>query len=110
MDKIFFKDSDILLEDLGNGLSRKICAYNDDLMVCRVHFDKGAIGKMHTHPHSQVTYVLSGEFEVTCENKKSVLKAGDSVYQASNINHGLVCLEEGTILDIFTPCRKDFLN
>jgi quercetin dioxygenase-like cupin family protein len=35
--------------------------------------------------------------------------AGDSTYKQPDIEHGAVCLEAGVLLDIFTPCRQDFL-
>ena len=52
-------------EEQGGGVKRKILAYGDALMQVEVHFEKGAVGAMHSHPHSQLTYVLSGEFEFT---------------------------------------------
>jgi len=34
---------------------------------------------------------------------------GDSVFLASNVPHGVQCLEKGIVLDIFTPMREDFV-
>jgi len=97
------------LEDLGGGIKRKITAYNDNLMCVEVHFETGAVGAMHSHPHEQITYILSGRFEFNIGGNKKVLSAGDATYKQPNIEHGAVCLEAGVLLDIFTPCRKDFL-
>jgi hypothetical protein len=33
------------------------------MMAVEVNFAAGAVGPMHNHPHEQLTYVLSGEFE-----------------------------------------------
>lgn len=49
-------------ETVGNGVSRQIMAYNDDLMLVKVKFEKGAKGDPHTHPHTQATYVAEGKF------------------------------------------------
>ena len=73
-------------------------------------FADNAIGYMHNHPHEQLTYVLSGEFEFTIEGQKTRLKAGDSVYVPSSVLHGALCISEGRLLDIFTPQREDFLK
>lgn len=96
-------------EDLGGGVKRKILAYGDALMQVEVHFEKGAVGAMHSHPHSQLTYVLSGKFEFTIDGETKIVSAGDTLYKTPNVVHGCVCLEEGVLLDTFNPLREDFL-
>ena len=107
--KNYFISDDLELEDLGNGIKRKITAYNDSLMCVEVHFEEGAIGAEHTHPHEQITYIISGEFEFNVGGKKMLLKAGDTTFKQSGVLHGAVCKKKGVLLDIFTPCRQDFL-
>lgn len=105
----YFVNNDIALEDLGDGIKRKVLAYNDQLMIVEVHFEKGAVGVMHTHPHEQCTYCLEGAFEFNIGGEKKIVKKGDSTYKEPNIEHGAVCLEKGILLDIFTPKREDFV-
>ncbi|WP_428243438.1 cupin domain-containing protein [Gynuella sp.] len=107
---MFVYNKDVQLEDLGDGVSRKIMAYSDNIMTVEVHFEKGAIGPLHSHPHEQLTYVLSGEFEFTIGDETKVVKTGDTLYKEPNIMHGCRCLEAGVLLDNFTPVRKDFLK
>ena len=106
---MFVKNNDIKLTELGGGLSRKVLAYNEDLMSVEVRFEKGAIGAMHTHPHTQISYVLEGKFEATIDGVTTVISKGDTYITQPNAPHGVVCLEEVTLLDIFTPMRKDFV-
>ncbi|CAG23595.1 cupin domain-containing protein [Photobacterium profundum] len=106
---MFVYNNDIQLEDLGDGISRKVLAHNDNMMAVEVHFEKGAIGAMHNHPHEQLTYVLSGAFEFTIGDEIKIVKAGDTMYKEPSIEHGCVCLEAGVLLDNFTPMRKDFI-
>lgn len=106
---MFVFNKDIALEDLGDGIKRKVLAYSDNMMSVEVYFDKGAVGALHSHPHEQVTYVLSGEFEFTIDDETKVVKAGDALYKQPNIIHGCTCLSEGVLLDNFTPMRKDFV-
>ena len=105
---IFHKET--TLEDLGNGVTRRILAHDGKMMAVEVNFEQGAIGPMHNHPHEQLTYVLSGEFEFTIGGEKHVVGAGDTLYKQPNIMHGCVCLKAGTLLDTFTPMRQDFLK
>lgn len=103
---IFHKET--TLDDLGNGVTRRILAHDGNMMAVEVNFEQGAIGPMHNHPHEQLTYVLSGEFEFTIGEEKHVVRAGDTLYKQPNIMHGCVCLKPGTLLDTFTPIREDF--
>ncbi|MBD1388298.1 cupin domain-containing protein [Neiella sp. HB171785] len=106
---MFVFNHEIKLEDLGDGVSRKVLAHSDNMMSVEVFFEKGAVGPMHTHPHEQLTYVLSGEFEFTVGDEVKVVRAGDTIYKKPNIEHGCVCTQAGTLLDTFTPMRKDFI-
>jgi quercetin dioxygenase-like cupin family protein len=75
-----------------------------------VSFDKGGVGTLHQHPHTQITHVESGVFEVEIGEEKKVLKAGDAFYIPPNIMHGAVCLEAGVLIDVFSPMREDFID
>ena len=98
------------VEDLGGGIKRQFLAYDENLMAVKVWFDEGAEGYQHQHPHTQVSYVESGEFLATIDGKQQTLKAGDSFYVAPNLMHGAVCVKAGVLIDIFTPHREDFLE
>ena len=91
------------------GITRRILAHGGGMMGVEASFQKGAVGEAHRHPHEQVSYILSGCFEYEVEGQKYILHKGDSYYVAPDLLHGAVALEEGVILDIFTPQRTDFL-
>ncbi|SDF46185.1 Cupin domain-containing protein [Limimaricola pyoseonensis] len=95
--------------DAGGGLTRKVAAFNDNLMCVEVHFETGTTAPLHHHPHEQITYVISGRFEFTVGERTYEVGPGDSLYKQPDIVHGATCLEAGTLLDLFTPHREDFL-
>ena len=106
----FFQHADMIAwEPTEPGVKRKIMAYGPDLMVVRVAFEKGAVGKPHTHPHRQACYVESGTFDVTIDGQTSRLAAGDSFFVPSGLLHGVVAVEAGQLIDAFTPMREEFL-
>ena len=98
------------LIDLGGGVTRRILSYDENLMSVEVSFETGAVGADHTHPHTQCSYVLSGRFSYSVEGESTELEPGDSIVVPSGLVHGTVCLEKGVLLDLFTPCRRDFLG
>ena len=106
---VFIKSENIELEDLGGGITRQILGYNPDLMMVRVFFKKGAVGEAHSHPHRQVSYVEKGKFEVHIDGKKQILGVGDSFFVPRDLVHGCTALEDGCLLDVFTPIRQEFV-
>jgi quercetin dioxygenase-like cupin family protein len=95
--------------DLGNGIQRQMYGYDDKVMMVKVKFEVGAVGQLHSHPHTQVTYVESGAFEMTIGDQKKIIKKGDGYYVPPQEVHGCVCVEAGVLIDVFSPHREDFL-
>lgn len=100
---------EIPFKELVGGVSRRVLSYSGELMTVEVAFEAGAVGAVHTHPHTQCSYVLSGRFSYNVEEEAVVLEPGDSIVVPSGLPHGTVCLEKGVLLDIFTPMREDFV-
>ena len=105
---VYYKD--VRPQDMGGGLTRRVLAYSDDVMVVENTFEKGAIGSLHHHPHTQITYVASGAFEFEIDGVRNVVRKGDTMPKTNDVVHGCVCLEAGVLLDIFTPYREDFVE
>lgn len=108
-EKYFLTDT-MEWEDLGGGVSRKFLGWDNQIMMVKVKFEKGAEGTPHSHFHTQATYCAAGKFEFDIDGKKQIVSAGDGVYIEPNLVHGAVCLEEGILIDVFSPVREDFLT
>ena len=106
---LFQIENKITWEDQGNGISRQVYGYDDRIMLVKAKFVKGAIGELHQHHHTQVTYVASGVFEMTIGDKVQIITEGDGYYVPPHTIHGCVCLEPGILIDSFTPHREDFI-
>ena len=106
----FIKGNDVNWTNVGEGMRRKVLAYNQEIMTVEVEFDEGGVGKDHSHPHAQISYVLSGEFTYHIEGEARTMKVGDSIVVDGGKIHGCACLKAGTLLDIFTPMREDFVK
>ena len=108
--KEFFYGGETEWEETGPGLRRQIMGYDGQIMLVKVDFQAGAVGTLHEHYHSQVTYVESGEFEMTIGDQVKVIKGGDSYYIPPHAMHGCVCKKPGVLIDVFSPAREDFLG
>lgn len=109
-DQIWLRHEETDPVEASAGVIRRVKSYTDELMVVENTFEKGAVGALHSHPHTQITYVVSGKFEFTIGDEKRIVKAGDTMLKKNGIEHGCVCLEEGILLDIFSPMREDFVK
>ena len=92
-------------------VSRKLLGNGGDLMLVEVRFDRDGVGEPHSHDsHEQVSYIAQGSFRVTLGEEELTMKQGDSFYVEKNVTHGVVALEDGSIIvDVFTPIRDEFL-
>ena len=94
----------------GPGVVRRVLGYSKDLMCVENTFEEGAVGSLHHHPHTQITYVVSGEFEFNIDGEKKTVRAGDTMLKLDGVEHGCVCRKAGILLDIFNPMREDFVS
>ncbi len=108
--KEFFSQKEMEWEQIDPLLRRQIHGYDDKIMLVIADFKAGGVGQLHNHHHSQVTYVDSGEFEMTIGNEVKIIKAGDSYYVPPMVMHGCTCLKDGKLIDVFSPLREDFLT
>ena len=91
--------------------SQKVLVTGDKIMLVEFYFAKGGIGVLHKHDdHEQIGYVVRGSFEITVGSETKVANQGDCYYAAKGVWHGVVALEDDSVLaDSFTPIREDFL-
>lgn len=90
------------------GLRRQVMSYSPRVMLVRHTMKKGWVGVRHSHPHEQMVYVVSGR--IRFEHPGGVFEAakGDSFLVPGGVEHQASALEDGEILDIFTPYREDY--
>ncbi|MGA2196642.1 MAG: cupin domain-containing protein [Bryobacteraceae bacterium] len=91
------------------GLTRRVGAYNDKLFLAEHRMEKGWIGAAHSHPHDQVVYVVSGHLRVVSAGRTFDAKSGDSFVVRGGVEHQASAIEPSLVIDVFTPCRQDYL-
>ena len=103
------RGQDAAIEPAEPGVTRQVLGHDPHLMMVRVTFEQGAVGYVHTHPHRQVTYVERGRFSFTLDGTITDVAEGDSWFVPPGVRHGATALEAGSLIDVFTPARADFL-
>ena len=67
--------AEALPQTAGEGVTRRVLAYTDGLMCVENTFEKGAVGALHHHLHTQITYVVSGDRKSTRLNSSHSRKS-----------------------------------
>src|SRR5260370_42240596 len=91
------------------GLRRRILAHNEHMMLVEHRMETGWAGTRHSHPHDQMVYVIEGRLRFSCGTEVFEVASGDSFVLRGGIEHQAWASEPGIVLDVFTPCREDYV-
>ncbi len=109
----FIEQMDIAKEKIGPGRERYL-GYTDKLMMVVIDFHDGPTSEPdppHSHPHEQVSYVVTGELIVHIGKDSKKLKQGDMFTVPPDIPHTVQLLSEHVrLVDTFTPVREEFIS
>jgi len=109
----FIKQRDMKPQRIAEKRTRCL-AHTEHLMMVQIDFEDGPHQKPdppHTHPHEQISYIVSGKVLYFLGEEQSVLEAGDMVTVPAHIPHTIQVLsEKARLADAFYPLREDFLK
>lgn len=109
--KIFVRREDAIKKTF-KGVNLDSLAVGEKSMVTKMNYVRGDFATLHTHPHEQCGYVISGAYHliVDCEEKIDVIMhPGDTYAIPGNTPHSFEVIEGGEVVDVFTPHRDDYL-
>lgn len=90
------------------GLRRQVMSYSQTVMLVRHKMEPGWIGALHSHPHEQLVYVVSGAIQLTVAGVTHSLSAGDSIRVAGSVEHQARADQASEVLDVFAPYRAEY--
>lgn len=91
------------------GVSFDVLAVGEKSMITKMNYKRGDYASIHSHPNEQSGYVISGKYSIVIGDNEELITSGDSYVIPGNIPHSVKVIQEGTIIDIFTPIRTDYL-
>jgi quercetin dioxygenase-like cupin family protein len=108
MDPKSARAADITAIPIAAGSSRKTITWGDRTLVSEVTFEQGGVVPMHSHPHEQTGYVVSGAIEFTLGERTIVLRSGDGYLIPGHVPHGCLAIEPSVAVDVFSPVREEY--
>jgi unsaturated pyranuronate lyase len=106
---MFCKKSDEGYKEALGGVRLKTLVYGEKTLMSEFRLDKGKMLPMHSHPHEQSGYMVSGRINLIVEDEKFEAGPGDSWCIQGNVEHGAETLDDSVIVEVFSPVREDYL-
>jgi quercetin dioxygenase-like cupin family protein len=95
--------------EVAPGITRRY--FNTDrLTMARFLIAAGAVVPVHKHEQEQISSVLRGALKFTVGGDEVVVRTGEALTIPSWVEHGVVCLEETDVVDVFSSIRQDWLD
>ncbi len=91
------------------GVARRTLNAGERTSIHEIEIAAGCVVPMHTHPHEQIGYLVSGRVKFELGDEVRELSAGDSWIIPSEVPHEVTALEDAVALDIFSPAREEYI-
>jgi quercetin dioxygenase-like cupin family protein len=105
---MFFEHGGANAVEMLPGLTRRVLASSDVMMLIEFTFEKGVEVPEHTHPHDQVGYVVAGRMRMVVGKETMECGPGDSYHAPPDVPHAGSALERSVVVDVFSPPREDY--
>lgn len=90
------------------GLIRRTLAETADVMVVEARAQAGVIVPLHSHPNQQITYVVSGQIDLTLSGETTTYRPGDACAIPGGVEHSAHFSVETIVVDSFSPPRPEY--
>lgn len=105
----FFEIPKLPQKELLPGITLK-SVHLENLMVTFVTLAQGAVLPEHSHPHEQISVVISGMLRFKVEGDERIVSAGHAICIPSNALHSAVVVEGPSVVyDSWSPVRADYI-
>ena len=90
------------------GLVRRTLAETADIQVVEIRVQAGVDLALHNHPAQQITYVISGQIDLTVDGVLYSIMPGDACAIPGGVEHKAYFPVETVSVDTFSPPRPEY--
>jgi quercetin dioxygenase-like cupin family protein len=91
------------------GIEMKTLVFGQRTLMSEFRLENGKTLPLHSHPHEQTGYLVSGRIRLTIGTETYDTGPGDSWCIPENVEHGAETLEDSVVLEVFSPVKEDYL-
>ena len=106
---MFQKSSKVGYSPALPGVELKTLVHGDNTLMTEFLLEKGRQLPMHSHPHEQTGYLISGHIRLTIGSAEHDVMPGDSWCVPGGVEHGADVVEDSVAIEVFSPVREDYL-
>jgi quercetin dioxygenase-like cupin family protein len=91
------------------GVERRTLVHGEKTLLAEFALKKGFAIPLHSHPHEQTGYLVSGRLRFTVGGETIDARPGDGWCVCGGVEHGVDILEDSIAIEVFSPVRDDYL-
>ncbi len=91
------------------GVQFRTLVHGANTSMYEFKFEKGSKIPVHSHPHEQTGYLVSGIMSFNITGKTIRVEPGDSWNIPGGEEHGADVIEDSVVIEIFSPVREEYL-
>lgn len=91
------------------GIQRKTLVHGEHTLTTEFRMNAGSALPVHSHPHEQTGYLVSGHIRLTIGDEPFDVTPGSSWCIPGNVVHRAEILANSVAIEIFSPVREDYL-
>lgn len=87
-----------------------LCSFwGKEMLFSATDLEANVVVPLHSHPHEQISVVLSGELTLTIAGETRRLKPGEMCLIPGDVEHGAQTGDApARVLDVFSPVRPEY--
>lgn len=91
------------------GIEQKTLVHGEKTLMTEFLLKKGSLLPLHSHPHEQTGYLVSGHIRLCVGDETFDVKPGDSWCVPGDVEHNAEIIEDSVAIEVFSPVREDYL-
>ena len=92
-----------------DGIKLKTLVYGDKTLLAEFRLEKNFQIPIHSHPHEQTGYLISGRIRFFIGQDIFEAEPGDSWCIPGDVEHRAEFIEDSVAVEVFSPVREDYL-
>lgn len=92
-----------------DGIEQRTLVHGDSTLMVEFRLQKDAVLPLHSHPHEQTGYLVTGQIRLTIDTDVHDVRPGDSWCIPGGVLHGAEIVSDSVAVEVFSPVREDYL-